>query len=151
MSRRLLQQVRGYRNHIAMTYPVLMTHLMGFHLTIYGWRNNRDCGGWRIIRNWFPEEDGLFDKSYVVERDNGPEEVEARPLLKMDFEALKMLMSPTPPPLRNIRSNRVCEMYYGLKDASGGAFGATVGGKGSTYVEYGQWTTEVSDQSSNWR
>jgi len=150
VSRRRLQQVRGYLNHIAMTYPILMTHLMGFHLTIDGWRKNCDREGWRI-GNWVPEEDGLVDKSQVVEKDNGPSEVEARPRLKMDLEALNMLMSPTHPPLRTIRSSRVCEVYYGFGDASGSAFGATFGGKGSTYFEYGQWTTEGSEQSSNWR
>ena len=45
LNRIRLQQVRGYLNYIALTYPILLTRLMGFHLTIDGWRKNWDQHG----------------------------------------------------------------------------------------------------------
>lgn len=63
-------------------------------------------------------------------------------------------MSPETPPLRTIRSKRTLEVYYGFGDASGSAYAITFSGTPSlesVYFEYGQWTDEKSENSSNWR
>ena len=62
-----------------------------------------------------------------------------------------MLMEQSCPPLRTVRSSKIVEVYYGFGDASGSAFGDTFQGRGATYFEYGQWATEQSEESSNWR
>lgn len=44
LSRKRLQEIRGYLNYIAQTYPILQSHL-----TIDGRRENRDEDGWRVL------------------------------------------------------------------------------------------------------
>ena len=83
--------------------------------------------------------------------DDGPLEVEVKKRLVHDVEALKQLMSSDTPPLRRIRSNRICNLYYGFGDASGSAFGSTLSHEGTLFYEYGQWCSEESEESSNWR
>ena len=53
--------------------------------------------------------------------------------------------------MRNMRCRKQCKYYYGFGDASGPAFGASFNLKDHIEVEYGQWSNEASEQSSNWR
>ena len=48
LDRHRLEQVRGFLNYVAQACPGLTPYLNGFHLTIDGWRENRDDGGWRV-------------------------------------------------------------------------------------------------------
>ena len=49
--RRLLRQrlleIRGFLNYVVRTYPWLNPYTKGLHLTIDGWRDDRDWDGWR--------------------------------------------------------------------------------------------------------
>ena len=62
-----LQQIRGYLNHLAEPYPEIKPYLNGFHLTIEGWRDNRDDERWRIplrkvqepVMSWESNEEKL--------------------------------------------------------------------------------------------
>ena len=150
IKRKLLQRIRGFLNYVALTYPILMSHLMGFHLTIDGWRGGRDEDGWRICDFSHTTEDEDLEGE-LDSLDDGPEEVTAKPRLILDVESLMELMSSELPPLRQIRSKVVSHVYYGFGDASGSAFGATLLDADVTYFEYGQWSTEMSEESSNWR
>ena len=85
-----------------------------------------------------------------VEED-GPEEVEVKLRMVSDVATLSTLMSADQPPLRRERSDNVCQVMYGFGDASGSAFGTTLGQETEVFYEYGQWCTEESEQSSNWR
>ena len=49
VSRKRLQEIRGYLNYIGMTYPIILSYLVGLHLTIDGWRKGRNSSGWRDL------------------------------------------------------------------------------------------------------
>ena len=151
-NRKRLQQIRGFLNYVAATYPILSSYLMGLHLTIDGWRKMRYQDGWKKTKQDIMEDEDEMDmpEVYGIAGD-GPSEVEIKPRLITDVNALKVLITGDKPPLRNIRSDRVTEVYYGFGDASGSAFGATLGIKTDIWYEYGQWCSEDSEQSSNWR
>ena len=48
MPRKWLEQVQGYLVHVAQTYPMFSSYLIGLHMTIDFWRPNRDQEGWRF-------------------------------------------------------------------------------------------------------
>ena len=48
LPRKRLEQIRGYLVHIAQTYPMFSSYLIGLHMSIDGWRPNRDREGWRL-------------------------------------------------------------------------------------------------------
>ena len=150
--RKRLQEIRGFLNYIAATYPLLTSYLMGLHLTIDGWRKKRHSDGWRKLRQdpTYDEDDSETTDEFIIMED-GPEEVEIKPRLIGDVNALDILISGDKPPLRRIRSIKVTEVLYGFGDASGSAFGATLGTKSEVFFEYGQWCHEDSEESSNWR
>jgi hypothetical protein len=80
-----------------------------------------------------------------------PETVKAVPKFRHIAEALKALSESDAPPLRRVRCQKKCMTYYGVGDAWGAGFGATLQIGNSIYYEYGQWTLEVTElESSNW-
>jgi hypothetical protein len=46
--RQWLEQIGGFLNYIAQMYTWLRPYLIGLHMTIDGWRPNRDTEGWRL-------------------------------------------------------------------------------------------------------
>ena len=52
--RQQLQEIRGVLNHIVRTYPWMNPYLKGLHLTIDGWGEGRNSGGWKV------KEPGVF-------------------------------------------------------------------------------------------
>jgi hypothetical protein len=46
--RKRLEQVRGVLVYVTRTYPCMVPYLIGLHMTIDGWRPNRDQEGWRV-------------------------------------------------------------------------------------------------------
>lgn len=146
-----LQVIRNFLNYITTTYPIILSYLMGLHLTIDGWRQGRDTEGWKKAK-W--SEGDMVDKNSRVLMDvvdNGPDEVEVKSRMQSDVMALTTLISGDIPPLRRVRSNELCQVLYGFGDTSGSPFGATLGKGTDIFYEYGQWCTEESEQSSNWR
>jgi len=57
LDRERLEQIRGFLNYAARTYRWLNTYLKGLHLTIDGWRPDRDPEGYRIRAVGKPGED----------------------------------------------------------------------------------------------
>ena len=45
LPRKRLEEIRGFLNYVAQTYDLFASHLIGFHITIDGWRENRDEDG----------------------------------------------------------------------------------------------------------
>jgi hypothetical protein len=45
--RKRLEQIRGFLQYVTRTYTGMNPYLIGFHLTIDGWRKDRDAEGWR--------------------------------------------------------------------------------------------------------
>jgi len=152
LNRRRLQEIRGFLNYIACTYPLIRSYLMGLHLTIDGWRNGRDGDGWKIIGHTeIMASEGYGVKEDAIRSDDGPKEVETKPRLRHDIKALTALMKSHRPPLRPVRSKKICQVFYGFGDASGSAYGSTLSENDKVYFEYGQWCSSQSEESSNWR
>ena len=139
-----LERTRGFLNYVTQTYRPLIPYLNGLHLTLDGWRPNRDEEGWRLNTR---QREAHPDR---------PDTVKAKPRLFADTAALSKLCSSPKPPWRRIRPHRSASVFYGFGDASGAAYGATLqkAGHSSNAItyQYGQWTTTISEEeSSNWR
>jgi hypothetical protein len=153
MSRKRLEQIRGFFIYVTPTYPGMVPYLIGIHMTIDGWRNNRQKYGWQLSRSFLRDrraaEGDDEDVSYPdVEP---PAVVWAVPRLRADIEALLRLMKGSKPRIRKYRCKMSAGVTYGFGDASGRGFGATFQVNGQILFEYGQWTTEDAENSSNWR
>jgi hypothetical protein len=48
MPRYRLEQIRGFLIYVTRTYPCMTLYLIGIHMTIDGWRQNRKEDGWRF-------------------------------------------------------------------------------------------------------
>jgi hypothetical protein len=77
--------------------------------------------------------------------------VRAVPRLQWDIDALASLMSASEPLVHQIRCKKSLKAYYGFGDASGYAFGGSIQAGEDLWYEYGQWSTDVEENSSNWR
>eukprot|EP00978_Attheya_sp_CCMP212_P022894 scaffold69081_cov41-Attheya_sp.AAC.1 len=108
IQRKRLEQIRGFLNYVAQTYTWLRPYLIGVHMTINGWRPNRDDEGWRtqpkliLVREDDPDPDD--DSGQWVEMNvdpECPEFVAAVPRLASDVESMVELCSaPVPPKKR---------------------------------------------------
>jgi hypothetical protein len=150
MSRKRLEEIRGFLVYVTRTYVGMAPYLIGLHMTIDSWRAGRDAEGWRthdeiLVR--IGEDEEWMDATPESEQ---PALVKAVPRLRDDVDALTILCRADQPPLRRVRCSRHASANYGFGDASGCGFGATLQiGDGIEY-EYGQWSWE-SQESSNWR
>ena len=173
LPRKRLEQIRGFLNYVCQTYKPLLPYLNGLHMTIDGFRGNRDKEGWKLpkkSRARVPQEDDTSctsDTSWDDDWDNWsadeeldddatvngvspldcpasppiPKEVAAVPRLVADVEALGELCSADSPPWRRVRAKTTASVFYGLGDASGPAFGATLqrADDCDIHYEFGQW------------
>ena len=110
---------------------------MGLHLTIDRWRRGSDVEGWKKHK-WNEETLDEDDGTWMEVLDNGPETVEVKPRLKSDVAALETSLKDNKPPLRRIHSDKLCQVLYGFGDASGSAFGTTLGKGNEIFYGYGQ-------------
>jgi len=106
----------------------MVPYLKGIHLTLDGWRPNRDEEGWKRSSN--QDEDG--GSSIGCDYWEGNEEslevpkiVRAVPRLVKDVGAILLLSRQEHPPLRRVRSKRVINVYYRFGDASAVGFCST--------------------------
>ena len=147
-----LEQVRGYLVHVAQTYPMFSSYLIGLHMTIDFWRPNRDQEGWRLPSAFVLEMKGRGEWPEDYESSKGPKSVKAVPRLAFDVTALERLTAGPHPLLRQVRGDRTGKVLYGFGDASKSAFGATIQIEGHIDYHYGQWSSEVVESSSsNWK
>lgn len=147
LDRKHLERVRGFLHYICQTYRPLGSYLIGFHMTIDGWRPNRDSEGWKTPRSEWTSPSGVGG-----EYDPGPATVKAVPRLQDDVAALQKLMEAPLPPKKSVQCHASGVAYYGFGDASGPGFGAMFQVGDRIEYEYGQWCSEVTEQaSSNWR
>jgi hypothetical protein len=152
LPRKRLEQIRGYLVHLAQTYPIFSSYLIGLHMTIDFWRPNRDQDGWRFSVSYVNgmKEQGEWPADYDSLK--GPVWVKAVPRLMFDLEALTRLTRSKLPLVRRVRSCKTAQVLYGFGDASGAAFGATIQIGDVINYRYGQWSQEISEHSSsNWR
>ena len=153
--RKNLERIRGFLVYVATTYHVLTPYLRGIHLTLDSWRPNRDEDGWAITSGRLAVEEHLLGSDAgVPERyPDAPTEVRAVPRLAADVAALMQLTSSLEPPDVLVRPINAMAVIFIYGDASGAGYGISLWRKGESKigVEYGEWTKEYSEKSSNHR
>jgi hypothetical protein len=94
--------------------------LEGFHLTIDGWRDNRDKYGWRLC-------DNLIKDELLEEQDDpaAPKEVTPVPKFRSDIEVLKFLTQSTEPPCISVQPEASSTIAFIFGNASGHGFGTS--------------------------
>jgi hypothetical protein len=139
---------RGFIIYISRTYRMIIPYLKGLHLTIDGWRQNRDDDGWKRatahMKN-LPESDFVTTANYPVT-------VKPVPRLKGDLEALERLTEDLKAPVLLIQSKHIYVVRYGFGDASGGGFGSSItDNECGLEIQIGTWTEAGTEHSSNFR
>jgi len=146
-----LERIRGFLVYTSRTYTSMVPFLKGIHLTLDGWRRGRDSEGWKRMRM---EDDGEVDFAELYYGDAlnlPPDVVEAVPRLKSDVAALSIICESTLPPQKIIRCTSSFTVAYGFGDASGKGFGSGVQVDTGFHYRFGEWSTEESERSSNYR
>jgi hypothetical protein len=140
-----LMSDRGFLNYIARTYPTITTFLKGFHLTIDGWRRDRDDEGWK-------ENDVVYNPDSSPSHDYPIYVLAARRFLD-DLKVLSRLTCFAEPPVLKIRSKSLVIAKYTFGDASGSGFATSTVtvGESDLSVLYGTWNEKMSDNSSNFK
>ena len=147
--------------YVATTYTVLTPYLRGIHLTLDSWRPYRDSEGWldKSAAEAPRFEEHLLEatESMMGYESEGPSEaptkVRAVPRLSHDLAALRQLTRHTKPPNVLVRPVDGMAVVFIYGDASGAGYGISLWKKGAAEigVEYGEWTKEFSEKSSNHR
>jgi hypothetical protein len=147
MSRKRLEQIRGFLQYVTQTYTGLTLFLIGFHMTIDSWRGGRNHDGWRMAQSLWQQikkEDEDWSRA-EVENEEAPTLVEAVPRFESNVRALQRLM-------KRARCKQTAKVFYGFGDASGSGFGAIIQIGEDIHYEYGQWCSEVTElKSFNWQ
>ena len=163
LNRKELERHTGFLNHLTMTFDEMTPFLKGFYLTLNSWRPKRDAHDWKM-------SDKTWMKCLVAQLDNGsiselefenevnfqddigcPVEVTASSRLGSDVRSLLTLFSSPSAPEVNLRSREVISVIYGFGDASGTGLGATFTCGSGFNFRIGVWSSDESDESSNWR
>jgi hypothetical protein len=94
LDRKRVEQIWGFVIYVVQTYPTMKPYLIGLHMTIDGWRSNRDAKGWRLSNSvsdsvMVKEEDGNWIS--VTPDMEVPVLVKEVPRSASDLEALAKL------------------------------------------------------------
>jgi hypothetical protein len=142
LDRKTLESTRGFLTHLARTFPVITVFLKGFHLTLDGWRGNREADLWKLPRDEW-EDTAPTD---------APPLVAAAPRLVDDVYCLTQLFSSTVAPIRPIRCVHQRVAIYGFVDASTSGHGSSFAlPNGALLFRHGVWGRDTDDLSSNFR
>jgi hypothetical protein len=134
LDRKQLEQARGFLQYVTQTYSGMTPYIIGFHLTINGWLDNRLVSGWRMKEKFKgrPKEtigtnSGAGEELLQIETalrqtrgDLGLSSGEADPLKLVsavprflpDLKALRSLLSGKRPPLKRVRCSKMATVVY---------------------------------------
>jgi hypothetical protein len=145
-----MESDRGFLNYVTQAYPALVPYLKGIHLTIDGWRPDRNDQGWKRRRQEIEvlRKNGVLDD---YDHRASPDYVKPVPRCRGDLQALEKLTEAPAPPKRKIRSNGIIHVEHGFGDASGKGFGSTITLNGVILWRAGQWDPSYEEESSNLR
>ena len=130
----------------------MVPYLKGFHLTIDGWRSNRNEFGWKMSQIHLKLKDDGKDSSNLQEdASDYPSEVKPVPRFIYDLHALHLLTETTKPPVLIIQLKNIYVVKYGFGDSSVGGFGSSVTHHNDLNVHFGTWNKEGSKSTSNFR
>ena len=156
--RQRLLEIRGFLNYVVRTYPWLNPYLKGLHLTIDGWREGREEGGWKATgppsmasRRASEDELGRRSGGTPAKVDPGPEHVLPQPRLHRDVKCLMELTALADPPRHLFRVGALMAAFYVPGDASGSGFGSAVIGEHGIEYQSGTWSGDWRGESSNFR
>jgi hypothetical protein len=141
IDRKLLESYRGSLVYLQRTYPAMTPYVKGFHLTIDGWRQDRNSEGWKVA--------GL--KPGMQTCSLPPSRVTPVPRLKSDVEALLELFRSDEPPIRWVRGRKISKAVYSFADASGAGYGQSLSLDNVILYPHGIWDETTMSQSSNFR
>ena len=150
--RRLLRQrllgICGFLNYVVRTYPWLNPYTKGLHLTIGGWRDNRDPEGWRVrpkgsgqlLSFWCAHDDEQTGNGYYLPppqrtRRNQRESSQCRGFGR-DTHALVKLTSTDDPPQQQYWGAIMMLAFYMPGDARSAGFGSFLIGDDSLLYEF---------------
>ena len=142
---------RGFLIYVARTYKTITPFLKGIHLSIDGWRDNRDEDGWKIATRHMKDKGGSGKSQNSLDVYKYPDTVTPVKRLINDVKALKELTKMDKPPVVIKQSNKIFVVKYGFGDASGGGFGSTIQDKSGLKIMSGTWNESGSKKSSNFR
>ena len=151
-----LQQIRGFLIYVARTYRWLTPYIKGLHLTIDGWRKNRDKEGWpQKVQAWeWNSEEWIDVQPSAIQGatlEEAPETVTAVSRLASDLAALKHLTSGEEPATQKCRSREKFTALYLMGDASGQGFGSGLWDKTGLWYDAANWAEHCRDETSNWK
>ena len=125
--------MRGYFDHITMTYDIIVPHLRGFHNAIDSWRDKRTTEGWKDEQSDFTQKDALATHTAVgkileetcnqlldsqSKIDEAPKCILPIPRLFHDLKILETIFQGSTPAHFPIRFKVVAEIVCGFGDAS---------------------------------
>jgi hypothetical protein len=114
---------RGFLIYIGQTYRELNPFFKDIHLTLDGWRTNKDDNRWKIATSYVEQNTAKCSDASLSEY---PKTVKAVPRLKGDLQALAKLTESLTAPIAVVRSKRMYLVRYGFRDASGGGGGGSI-------------------------
>lgn len=159
---KLLEKMRGYFCHLAMTFPILFPYLKGFHLVLSAHQKKRNEEGWKISElEWIGTMEhkisrGLmtreeFDRKLHEDQPKPPKTVQATQRFKKCLEALRRFFTNHKPPKVVVRTSKYFLLVYGFVDAAKSGFGDTYDLGDKVTYRIGVWGADEEDESSNWR
>jgi len=146
LNHKILEQRRGFLNHIQRGFPVMTLFLKGFHLTLDGWRPGRDEDKWKIKN---PLDDLDWNMPALPQAD--PSHVASAPRLIDDLHALQTMFQGEVPSIRILRPTRMAVAVYSIGDASGAGYGTAFANESSIWFCFGVWGSDADNSSSNFR
>jgi hypothetical protein len=147
LPRKPLEATRGFFIHLMRTFPIITPYLKGMHLTLDGWRSNRDEEMWKFSSD-------LWDtlKEDLPPLNGPPTDLEPAPRLASDVKCLLHLLDSPTPPTRMIRCTQRLVVIYGFVDASAAGFGGSFSlPDGSILFRHGLWGRDADSETSNFR
>jgi hypothetical protein len=146
VARKPLESLRGFLTHLMRTFPVVTPYLKGVHLTLDGWRPQRDADMWRVLdSDW----EAIPMEHYPT---TAPLQLEPAPRLASDVHCLIQLFAAPTPPTRVIRCLARRVAIYGFVDASTAGFGGSFAlPDGTLWFRHGLWGRDTDSVSSNFR
>ena len=127
----------------------MVPYLKGVHQTLDSWRLDRNTTGWRLSREELRKFYASMD--YEVGGDTeSPSKVQVVPRLKGELFVLGNLMTWDEPYRAPVIVRSSGWVGYGMGDAFGDGFGAAFYINGTLLFKYGQWTSAISEASSNY-
>jgi len=161
---KLLEQIRGFLCHLAMTYEILFPFLKGFHLTLCSHLPKRNEEGWKLADlEWIgylqerlnsgklSQTQYDMDINRVFDPKHQPKKVKPVDRFFKCLKALTHFFELDIPPVITHRSTNVRLVAYGFVDASKGGFGASIDYGQFTKYRVGIWGADTDTESSNFR